>query len=545
MLSRTPTLALRAARIAPHVRAVRLPSARFNSTTPQSPSTVRRNAIVAGTLLAASAALYYYESEAMGLIGPNKTEPGFTVTINTSAGVKTWNFERKPEAELEAMLHENEGTTPVGRKGNPVVKWDTNFVASNEPSEDRSAGDIVPRGQAKGWWTTGDVQGKADHPGHRDLVLLSVIDGHAGDATSQLLSKTLHPTIALYLAGLQAGIVPGRSWYNKITDVLTWAKTWSPLNVSRVLQTAYVHLDDNICRTPINQLSTLLAAEDEVEARQKFVAVAQPAAAGAVTATAFVDAENDGLYVAVAGDCRAVAGWQAADGSWRCDVLSEDQMGDNPREVARMRSEHPSYEADTVIRNGRVQGGLQPTRAFGDAVYKWTSAQSAAVADVFRAEGAKPRASRPWNFTPPYVTARPEVTHRTLHNGDEKLKFLVLATDGLWDRITSEEATVLMAAYLANAKRPDVGKVTLAEEIKVKTTEPRPYPVEDLPGQGKRTDGQWAFEGDANAATHLIRNALGGGDRKLRGELLSLHGKVSRYMRDDMTVSVVFFDDEE
>lgn len=98
---------------------------------------------------------------------------------------------------------------------------------------------------------------------------------------------------------------------------------------------SYVQLDDNICQAPIRQLPALLAAEDAVEARQKFVALAQPAAAGAVTATAFVDAENDGLYVAVAGDCRAVAGWQAPDGSWRCDVLTEDQMGENPKEVAR------------------------------------------------------------------------------------------------------------------------------------------------------------------------------------------------------------------
>lgn len=43
----------------------------------------------------------------------------------------------------------------------------------------------------------------------------------------------------------------------------------------------------------------------------------------------------------------------------------------------RMRKEHPMSERDTVIRNGRVQGGLQPTRAFGDAVYKWTNAQAA------------------------------------------------------------------------------------------------------------------------------------------------------------------------
>lgn len=42
-----------------------------------------------------------------------------------------------------------------------------------------------------------------------------------------------------------------------------------------------------------------------------------------------------------------------------------------------MRSEHSASERDTVIRNGRVQGGLQPTRAFGDAVYKWTNAQAA------------------------------------------------------------------------------------------------------------------------------------------------------------------------
>lgn len=37
-----------------------------------------------------------------------------------------------------------------------------------------------------------------------------------------------------------------------------------------------------------------------------------------------------------------------------------------------MRSEHPEDEKGDVIRNGRVLGGLEPTRAFGDARYKWT-----------------------------------------------------------------------------------------------------------------------------------------------------------------------------
>lgn len=37
-----------------------------------------------------------------------------------------------------------------------------------------------------------------------------------------------------------------------------------------------------------------------------------------------------------------------------------------------MRSEHPADEADTVIMRGRVLGGLEPTRAFGDSRYKWS-----------------------------------------------------------------------------------------------------------------------------------------------------------------------------
>lgn len=37
-----------------------------------------------------------------------------------------------------------------------------------------------------------------------------------------------------------------------------------------------------------------------------------------------------------------------------------------------MRAEHPKEEENDVIRNGRVLGGLEPSRAFGDARYKWS-----------------------------------------------------------------------------------------------------------------------------------------------------------------------------
>ena len=57
--------------------------------------------------------------------------------------------------------------------------------------------------------------------------------------------------------------------------------------------------------------------------------------AGAVVVNTVIDAENDDLYVSGTGDCRAVAGWRDQDGNWRCDVLTEDQMGENPKEVER------------------------------------------------------------------------------------------------------------------------------------------------------------------------------------------------------------------
>lgn len=72
----------------------------------------------------------------------------------------------------------------------------------------------------------------------------------------------------------------------------------------------------------------------QTEYRKHVTNLARIADNGACAITALVDAEEGDLYVALAGDCRAVAGWEK-DGVWRCDVLTEDQMGENPREVDR------------------------------------------------------------------------------------------------------------------------------------------------------------------------------------------------------------------
>jgi pyruvate dehydrogenase phosphatase len=198
--------------------------------------------LLAGVLLSASLAVWYYESSSAGGV-LTAAEPEFSVTIGSGSRRRTETFKFKPDAELEAMLHAHENTNEPKRAGNPVARWDTNYVPSNEPCEDRSAADVVERGAGSASWYAkwlglGGPAFDEEKPGKRDLVMVSVIDGHAGDATSRLLSRTLHPSLTVGLAGLQAGIVPGASWYTKIADTLTRTRTWSPANVSKTLQSA-------------------------------------------------------------------------------------------------------------------------------------------------------------------------------------------------------------------------------------------------------------------------------------------------------------------
>lgn len=193
--------------------------------------------------------------------------------------MQTYEFERKPDDQVERELRAHEISRRIERKGNPVVRWDNNWLGSNEPCEDRWATDLVPGGvggeqravggrirEAVRFWTRwykgdsigldstlsnsddgdGDDNGETAR-GKRDLMLFSIMDGHAGDATSSLLQKSLHPTISDALAGLQRGNVPHRHtvweqwagylspWYWLGTD-----KVWTPENVSKTIQNACV-----------------------------------------------------------------------------------------------------------------------------------------------------------------------------------------------------------------------------------------------------------------------------------------------------------------
>lgn len=92
-----------------------------------------------------------------------------------------------------------------------------------------------------------------------------------------------------------------------------------------------------------------------------------------------------------------------------------------------------------------------PLRAFGDVRFKWnlelqqtiiTSLESTVDLDSLNLYNYIP----PNYLTPPYLDVMPEITHHKLRPQD---RFLILATDGLWDELTSQEAVQLVGEHLS------------------------------------------------------------------------------------------------
>lgn len=149
--------------------------------------------------------------------------------------------------------------------------------------------------------------------------------------------------------------------------------------------------------------------------------------------------------------------------------------------------------------------------------------------------------------TPPYVTATPVVTHRKFSFDDGSLdtskrlgpRFVVLATDGLWDKLSSEEVVALVGGHLKGLR----GSISKAQ---LRTLVPTSSGSQTVEGKDKirgNVEGSWCF-GDDELSVHLIRNAFGGSDVALR-KLMSIPSPFARRYRDDTTVSVVWWDEQD
>ncbi|KAG6817862.1 hypothetical protein H0H87_001694 [Tephrocybe sp. NHM501043] len=461
-----------------------------------------------------------------------------------------------PMSSLESRIREHATQNTHTSSGGPIWNYATAFLPSNDPIEDANAQQVVQRDAS-------------DPSAPGDYLFFTVMDGHGGRDTSQLLSRVLINAVALELSNLikdpkvqtNTGVL--QRVYSLISSPSSQPSQGpldaDPQRVSRAIEGAFTKLDTELVNAPIQILANNLNAEarknkaiPDLSQHPMALPTMLPAISGSCALMAVFDTAHRDLYVACTGDSRAVAGvWEkTADGKgqWRVEVLSEDQTGRNPNELKRLQSEHPKDESDYVVREGRILGGLEPSRAFGDARYKWPRAVQETLSQAFLIGNGRPLRPPPALFkTPPYVTARPVVTHRKFDfpadpedpaAGESAPRFLVLATDGLWDQLSSEDVVSLVGGHLAGLK----GNVPKSELPTLVPTSAGYLGIEGKKQRKEEKAGSWAFT-DENVSSHLIRNAFGGGDESRLRQLLSIPPPHSRRYRDDVTVTVVWWQD--
>lgn len=277
------------------------------------------------------------------------------------------------------------------------------------------------------------------------------------------------------------------------------------------------------------------------------MAALTPAFSGSCALLAAFDPERDVLRVACTGDSRAVLGrWDQATQSYTAIPLSVDQTGFNEAEVARLAALHPDEPDIIDPKTGRLLG-IAVTRAFGDHRWKWDNEFIKTL--QYKFWGTAPR---PGSKTPPYMTAEPEITETHIvraKQGEKGSDFMIMASDGLWDRISSDHAVECVARFLAARDRGN-GSVKQDPEL---LSRPQTYNTTSLDAgvdvdveAGTQVDWKaepqyFAIE-DENAAVCLARNAMGGTRRGLFLGVLSVPPPLSRSVVDDTTVMVVFFD---
>lgn len=295
-----------------------------------------------------------------------------TVPRFTSLGWYRPTFEHLGRDAAEALLKRNEMTRTfeLSRTRAVVTRFDNNWVGCNAVCEDRHVEVFLSKDVLSTEHVADLAKGRnlsQTLTGVTSLKLFSVIDGHGGTAMADTLAQKLHPAI---VSSLQCSFNGGKPRY---TDLLSTMRSYaqgaltfmpsfsrfecsglgtsargtkaqrSPDVIPDALSAAFTNLDYEICVKPPRDI--LAGAVGGRKADCSDSDTLGPAVAGACVVTVLVDEESQNVYVAHAGDSRAVAGYwvppqtlpngSSFDGGWRCEVLTADHNAMNPSEVDR------------------------------------------------------------------------------------------------------------------------------------------------------------------------------------------------------------------
>lgn len=400
-----------------------------------------------------------------------------------------WTVKPGPSKEQVTRIISQGAYSYLVQNVDGVSRYDGAQLPSNSPCEDHFTHSKFPSP-----WNPG-----------KTWMVWGVFDGHSGAQTAELLKEQLLPFVRHSL-----GQVKPASDVEGLSDE----------SVQGAIVKGFLKLDDSIVKTALETVESGISLPEKVK-------TLAPAYAGSCALLSMYDPTTSTLHVACTGDSRAVLGQKTPDGKWEAKALSVDQTGKNEEEIARLHAEHPG-EAD-IVKNGRVLG-IMVSRAFGDALWKWPLEFQRDVQKRFY--GPSPLTPRYPVQTPPYLTAEPVVTSTKIDAGSPS--FLIMATDGLWDTLSSQQAVDLVGKWLERGG---------GEQGNGNSGEPtyEPFDFGQFGSVSWKLVEERTTVQDENVAVHLVRNSLGGNHHELVAGRLACEPPASRRARDDTTVQVVFF----
>mmetsp|Transcript_30390 Transcript_30390/g.64097 ORF Transcript_30390/g.64097 Transcript_30390/m.64097 type:complete len:653 (+) Transcript_30390:80-2038(+) len=187
------------------------------------------------------------------------------------------------------------------------------------------------------------------------------------------------------------------------------------------------------------------------------------------------------ILCANAGDSRAILARKATTTATTTTRTTMTDKASSPCEVLPLSFDHkPNNDVEVCrverdggfVRSGRVDGDLAVSRSFGDFGYKncqrisnnnascyssssssSTSSSSSSMSSRQAAPGQRPKDNR--------VTAHPDILVHTREPSRDE--FVVLACDGIWDRLTNQACADLIRSLVRDEGETDVG--LLCEEV--------------------------------------------------------------------------------
>ncbi|KAJ9118063.1 hypothetical protein QFC24_006335 [Naganishia onofrii] len=434
-------------------------------------------------------------TEATVIQGPKSPET-FTFRYKSrSRGLVEFVSPYPGDEAAEELLCQNETSRafqPITPNG--VVKFDNNWVGCNEPCEDRHVENYLSRdilhatAPVKGSEKAGSIL--QDQPETSSLKLFSMIDGHGGCATADALARDLHPTVVKSLQSLYGGKKPS---------------TVDPMLTMRLFQRGDY-------RSFLQAYFTMEGGHKNASTK---IAAAFPITSESIS-NALASAYTGLDYDICTGPLRLISTKPAAttkksDRNAKADVKSLVAPATNGAcalTVLVDEDRQEVYVANTGDSRA-VAGYYVPPHTASNGIHFQGGWRCEVLTEDHTAKG--PKESERLRKEHPG-----EEDHLLCDNGrvlgdlmparafGEKskgqLKFIILATDG--------------------PKYP--GGREKGEELK----------------------GNWFYK-DKNAATHLIRNAFEAckWHPEAGKEVISAKPPIARWMRDDVTCSVIFFGD--